>query len=192
MEWQQIGSDVPAGGNWITAKIGRLAMKLMGWRIAGEFPNQPKLIVAVAPHTSNIDFLLTVIVIWGLGMRASFLVKESLFRFPLGILMSALGGIPVDRNSPQGLVAQLTERFNSQSQLILGIAPEGTRRNVLEWKRGFALIAQSAKVPVMPAILNYEKKVVHFLDVLDDVSDAERILRAVQQAAASGAPRRRF
>ena len=192
MDWQQIGSDVPAGGNWITVKIGRLAMKLMGWRIAGEFPNQPKLIVAVAPHTSNIDFLLTVIVIWGLGMRASFLVKESLFRFPLGILMSALGGIPVDRNSPQGLVEQLTERFNSQSQLILGIAPEGTRRNVLEWKRGFALIAQSAKVPVMPAVLNYETKVVHFHDLLDDVSDAERILRAVQQAAASGAPRRRL
>ena len=191
MDWQQIGSDVPAGGNWITVKIGRLAMKLMGWRIAGEFPNQPKLIVAVAPHTSNIDFLLTVIVIWGLGMRAYFLVKESLFRFPLGILMSSLGGIPVNRNSPQGLVEQLTERFNSQSQLILGIAPEGTRRNVLEWKRGFALIAQSAKVPVMPAVLNYETKVVHFHDLLDDVSDAERILSAVQQAAASGAPRLR-
>ena len=191
MDWQQIGSDVPAGGNWITVKIGRLAMKLMGWRIAGEFPNQPKLIVAVAPHTSNIDFLLTVIVIWGLGMRASFLVKESLFRFPLGILMSSLGGIPVNRNSPQGLVEQLTERFNSQSQLILGIAPEGTRSHVLEWKRGFALIAQSAKVPVMPVVLNYETKVVHFHDLLDDVSDAERILSAVQQAAASGAPRLR-
>ncbi|MFT4562922.1 MAG: 1-acyl-sn-glycerol-3-phosphate acyltransferase [Gammaproteobacteria bacterium] len=189
VSWQELGPNVPASGNWLTMKLGRLALRLMGWRIEGEFPNQAKMIVAVAPHSSNIDFALTVAVIWGLGLRTSYLAKQSLFRFPLGVLMAALGGIAVDRQSPQGLVEQLAERFNSQTQLVLGITPEGTRSNVKKWKSGFALIAQSANVPVLPAILNYETKVVRFHALLVNFSDAEGIVAAMQQAAATGVAR---
>lgn len=162
----------------------------MGWRLEGEFPNESKVIVAVAPHTSNIDFLLTVTVIWGLGLRASFLAKESLFQFPLGLVMSAFGGIPVDRKSPQGLVEQMTERFDERPQLVLGITPEGTRSAVTHWKRGFALIAAAADVPVLPAVLNYETRVVCFHPVISEVNDAEQTLLAVQNAAATGASRK--
>jgi 1-acyl-sn-glycerol-3-phosphate acyltransferase len=191
MNWQQLGPDVPTGGNWLTMRVGRAAMRLLGWRLEGEFPNEPKVIVAVAPHTSNIDFLLTIMVIWGLGLKASYLAKQSLFRFPLGLVMTHFGGIPVDRDASQGLVEQLTARFASQSQLILGITPEGTRGAVKHWKRGFALIAQAAAVPVVPAIVNYETRTVRFHDPVRDVGNAEKTLLTVQAAAATGAPRRR-
>jgi 1-acyl-sn-glycerol-3-phosphate acyltransferase len=189
--WQELGPSVPTGGNWLTMKLGRVALRAMGWRIEGEIPNCPKMIVAVAPHSSNIDFALTVAVIWGLGLRASYLAKQSLFRFPLGPLMTALGGIAVNRHSSQGLVEQLVERFQSETQLVLGITPEGTRSKVTVWRSGFALIAQSANVPVLPAILNYDTKVVRFHNLVVDFSDAEQIVAAVQQAAATGAARQR-
>ena len=152
MNWQKLGPQVPGGGNGLTRFIGRTAMRLSGWRLLGEFPDRPKVIVAVAPHTSNFDFVLTAMVIWSLGLRASYLAKRSLFRFPLGVVMRYFGGIPVDRSAPQGLVEQMTARFQAAPQLVLGIAPEGTRGSVSRWKLGFALIAQSAEVPVLPAI----------------------------------------
>ena len=189
MKLQIPGPAVPRGGNALTAFLGRTALRGSGWRLEGELPDRPKFIIAVAPHSSNIDFVLTVMVIWGLGIRAAYLAKASLFRFPLGLVMSYFGGIPVDRASPQGLVEQMTARFAAQDQLILGITPEGTRSDVTRWKKGFALIAQSANVPVLPAIINYDTRIVRFHALIDDVSDPDKILETVQAAAATGAPR---
>jgi 1-acyl-sn-glycerol-3-phosphate acyltransferase len=191
MDWQQLGPELPRGGNRVTMMLGRLAMRLIHWRIEGEFPNVPKVIVAVAPHTSNVDFILSIAIIWGLGLKASYLAKKSLFDFPFGRIMTALGAIPVDRRSPQGMVEQLTQQFGGRSQLVLGITPEGTRSNARGFRSGFALIAQSANVPILPAIINYDTKVVTFRDLITNVSDAESTLEAIQQAAASGAPRKR-
>jgi 1-acyl-sn-glycerol-3-phosphate acyltransferase len=164
-------------------------LRVSGWQIEGEFPNRSKLIIAVAPHSSNIDFVLTIAVIWSLGLKASYLAKESLFRFPLGLLMRAFGGIPVERNSPQGLVGQMVDQFSRRHSLVLGITPEGTRRRVSGWKRGFALIAQGAKVPVLPAILNYGTKVIRFGDLITDVGNVDDTMLVMQRAAATGAPR---
>ncbi|MCZ6619719.1 MAG: 1-acyl-sn-glycerol-3-phosphate acyltransferase, partial [Gammaproteobacteria bacterium] len=111
MNWQQLGPDLPARGNRFTTMLGRNVFRAMGWRIEGEFPNRAQLIVAVAPHTSNWDFLLAMAIVSGLGLHASYFAKKSLFKLPLGPLMVALGGIPVDRNSSQGLVAQMVEQF---------------------------------------------------------------------------------
>ena len=185
----RLGPNVPTGGNPLTGWLGRSMLHVGGWRIEGEFPNRSKLIIAVAPHSSNIDFVLTIAVIWGLGLKASYLAKESLFRFPLGLLMRAFGGIPVERNSPQGLVGQMVEQFNERSSLILGITPEGTRRTVSGWKQGFALIAQGANVPVLPAILNYRTRVIRFSELITDVDSADDTMLTMQQAAAAGEPR---
>lgn len=166
-------------------------MRLSGWQLEGEIPDHPKMIVAVAPHTSNIDFLLTVMVLWGLGLEAAYLAKQSLFRFPLGIVMRYFGGIPVDRGAANGMVEQLAREFKTRPQLVLGITPEGTRSKVKQWKRGFALIAAAASVPVLPAIINYETRVVRFHPLITDVADPDKTLTMVQCAAASGAARHR-
>ncbi len=184
-----LGPHVPTGGNRLTAWLGRSMLRVGGWRIDGEFPNRSKLIIAVAPHSSNIDFVLTIAVIWGLGLKAEYLAKESLFRFPLGLLMRAFGGIPVERDSPHGLVGQMVEQFNERSSLVLGITPEGTRRSASGWKRGFALIAQGANVPVLPAILNYRTRIIRFGDLITEVGNVDDTMLVMQQAAATGAPR---
>lgn len=189
MSWQTLGPNLPQAGNRVTRSLGRAILRLMGWRIEGDFPDRPKLIVVVAPHSSNIDWILSVVVIWGLGLRASYLVKHTFFRFPLEPILRFLGAIPVDRSSSQGLVEQLSRRFDEQSQLVLGITPEGTRGKVREWKKGFALIAQAANVPILPTILNYKSKTVSFHPPITDVSDPDRVLVTVQAAAATGVPR---
>ncbi|MCZ6856142.1 MAG: 1-acyl-sn-glycerol-3-phosphate acyltransferase [Gammaproteobacteria bacterium] len=188
MIWQQLGPNLPTRGNRFTAFVGRLLFRVMGWRIEGEFPNQSKLIVAVAPHTSNTDFFLAMAIVSGLGLHASYFAKQSLFKFPLRPLMVALGGIPVDRSSSQGLIGQMVEHFEKTEKLVLGITPEGTRGKVGEWKRGFALIAQAANVPILPAILDVESKVVRFEKLITEVSDVDQVISTMQELAKAGSP----
>lgn len=183
MYWQHLGSNLPRKGNRCSMMLGRSVFRLMGWRIEGEFPDRAKMIVAVAPHSSNVDFVLAMAVVLGLGLRASFLAKRSLFNGPLSRLMYAFGGVPVDRDASQGLVGQLVREFAERTHLVLGITPEGTRRHVQEWKRGFALIAQAAEVPVLPATINYRSKIVRFEPLITDVSDVEQTMSVVKRAA---------
>jgi 1-acyl-sn-glycerol-3-phosphate acyltransferase len=191
MQWQTLGPLVPRRNNPITCALGRLGMRLLGWRMQGAWPNEPKLIVAVAPHSSNMDFILSVAVFWALNLRTSYLAKKSLFWFPLGVIMRALGGIPVDRSSPAGMVDDLTERYLSADQLVIGITPEGTRGGVSTWKSGFARIAAKARVPVLPAIVNYEQKIVYLQPIVPGEGSAEEILMATRLAASVGCPKRR-
>ena len=184
-----IGPAVPRGGNAATRFAGRCLLAGMGWRLHGEIPNRSKFIIAVAPHSSNIDFILTMGVIMSLGLKCSFLAKRTLFHFPLGFLMRLFGGIPVDRSSSHGVVEQLIKQFQNSSDLVLGIAPEGTRQQVQRWRSGFAQIAQGANVPVLPAIVDYRAKCVTFRALIEDVSDVEATLQAIQGAASTGAPR---
>ena len=155
----------------------------MGWRITGLWPDEPKLIVVLAPHTSNMDFILSWAVFWGLGLKTSFLAKLSLFRFPLGLIMRGLGGIPVDRRSPQGIVDQLAEQFKRRKQLVVGITPEGTRTAVRQWKNGFARIAVRAGVPVLPAIVNYQERMIYFQPIIASMDSADELLAATQASA---------
>jgi 1-acyl-sn-glycerol-3-phosphate acyltransferase len=187
--WQTLGTQVPRSGNKVTRWLGRALLRSFGWRLQGELPNRPKFIIAVAPHSSNFDYILTVGVILSLGLKSSYLAKASLFWFPLGVLIRGFGGIPIDRNSSNGVVGQMAQLFRESPRLVLGIAPEGTRRKVNRWRSGFALIAQAANVPVQPAVVDYQQKVVTFTDLIDDVSNAEQTLVQVQNAAATGHPK---
>ena len=189
MKWQVLGEKLPKSGNFLTRYIGRAIFRIFGWRVEGEFPNRGKAIVALVPHSSNIDFLLTIAFIWATGMKASFLIKHTVFWYPLGNIIRALGGIPVDRSQQNGLVRDVTRQFQEKSKLILGITPSGTRRPVSEWKDGFARIAAAAKVPVVPAVLNYRTKTVRLAPLIEGVTEIQQIMNRVRAEAASGIPR---
>ncbi len=188
-QWQTLGPSVPRRNNPLTRIIGRLGLRLLGWRMQGQWPDEPKLIVALAPHSSNMDFILSVAVFWGLNLRTSFLAKHSLFWFPLGAIMRGLGGIPVDRSSPQGMVDDLANRFSDAQQLIIGITPEGTRGGRSSWKSGFARIASTARVPVLPAIVNYSEKMIYFQPLVPGGGTSEEILSATRASASIGCAR---
>lgn len=189
MGWQVLGDNLPKTSNRLTRWIGRITLRLWGWRIDGQFPNRPKLVVALLPHSSNVDFILTIAVLWALGLRSTFMMKHTLFWFPLAPVLRRLGGIPVDRNSAQGLVEQMRLAFQAKSKLVLGITPEGTRHGVVKLKQGFAQIALASNVPVLPAVIDYQRRTVRFAELIENFSNVEAIMRRVQIEALTGVPR---
>ena len=180
MDWQQLGEALPLTRNPLTRFIGRSALMALGWRIEGIFPDRSKIVVALIPHRSNMDFILTIAVLWGLGLKASFLMKHSLFWFPLGKILTALGGIAIDRSGPQGLVGQMTREFGQRPEMVLGITPEGTRGGTSEIKQGFAQIAAAAKVPILPAVLDYRTRTIHFAEIIEETSDADKVVEYIR------------
>ena len=68
-----------------------MTLRLMGWRITGDIPDLPKMVLIVAPHSSNWDFIVGVAAKLALRLRVKYLGKDALFRFPLGFVMRRLG-----------------------------------------------------------------------------------------------------
>ena len=132
--------------------------KLEGWHIDGQPPAAKKFILVGAPHSSNWDFATFLGVTNELGIRASFLGKHSLFRWPLRRFMLDMGGIPVDRSRRSNYVEQVVAEFARRDALALVIAPEGSRRNDGRWKSGFYHIAMGAGVPIVPAWINRARR----------------------------------
>ncbi len=122
-----------------------------GWTIAGHLPPDPKFVIMGASHTSNWDFLVFLGAVQALGRKVHFIGKHSLFKWPLGGFMRALGGIPVDRSASQDLVSQVVAQFDAHDDFILVVAPEGTRSRTTNWKTGYYQIALKAGVPIVAA-----------------------------------------
>src|SRR5260221_1557950 len=134
--------------------------KLIGWRVEGSFPPElKKYIVAVAPRTSNGDFVIGLMARSILKIqRARFLGKSQLFKAPFGWFFRTIGGYPVDRSSSHDVVHQVVSIFNGHEEFILAIAPEGTRKKVAKLKTGFYYIALHAHVPIIPCGFDFQKK----------------------------------
>jgi 1-acyl-sn-glycerol-3-phosphate acyltransferase len=160
----QPGPRVPRRQYGVLRHAGRAWLRVSGWRIDGEIPDLARAVVAVAPHSSNWDFVHAVAAVFALGLRVSFIGKHTLFRGPLGRFMGWLGGIPVDRARPDGVVEALRARFAAGDPLWFGVAPEGTRREGAPFKSGFYRVAQAASVPIVPVYLDYRRRVIGILD----------------------------
>jgi 1-acyl-sn-glycerol-3-phosphate acyltransferase len=142
---------------WLSHRI----FTALGWEIRGVLPEEPKMVVIGAPHTSNWDFFIFLAVIHHFGVKVKFLAKHSLFRWPFGWMFRKVGGIEVDRSSAGGVVGQAREAFANAERMILVIAPEGTRKAADRWKSGFVEIAAAARVPVVFAGVDGANKVLH-------------------------------
>jgi 1-acyl-sn-glycerol-3-phosphate acyltransferase len=153
-----VGDLVPRRGNFITDAIARTLMLLTGWRFEGVLPNLKKFVLIVAPHTSNWDFPLGVMAMFGLGIRGTFLGKDTLFRPPFGFYFRWLGGVPVDRVSSHNVVDQTIDYFTKRDRIILALSPEGTRKKIPQWRTGFYWVAVGAGVPIVPVAFDYPRK----------------------------------
>jgi 1-acyl-sn-glycerol-3-phosphate acyltransferase len=138
--------------------IGRQWLRLFGWTLSCPESLPRKFVFIAAPHTSTWDFPFMVATAWALKINISWFGKHTLFRAPFGWFFRAMGGIPVDRRSPQNLVQQAIQRFAVSDGLILGVPPEGTRRKVEHWKSGFYHIALGAEVPIGFGFLDFERR----------------------------------
>ena len=148
--------------NVITRLFGRTLMRLSGWRVAGEMPDVKKVVVIVAPHTSNWDFVVGVMTLLALDIRISFLGKHTLFKGIFGGMMRAIGGIPVDRAKPHGVVGETVAAINAAERMVFALSPEGTRQPDCGFKSGFLHIARGANVPICLAYFDFANKLVGF------------------------------
>jgi len=169
-----VGDQVPRRGNFFTSAVARTLLLLTGWRFEGTFPNLAKFVLIVAPHTSNWDFPLGVMAMFGLGLRGTFLGKDTLFRPPFGFYFRWLGGVPVDRSSSNNVVDQTIAYFTKRDRIILALSPEGTRKKIPQWRTGFYWVAVGAGVPIVPVAFDYRRKriVLHPPQVM--TGDAEK------------------
>lgn len=155
---------------------------LIGWKIIGDVPwHEKKYIIIVAPHTRNLDFIIGVLVRGIIGFDSKFLGKKSLFKFPFGWFFRMMGGYPVDRSKSMNLVDQVVEIYNSHEKFVVAIAPEGTRKNVHEWKTGFYYIAHKAKIPIVRVKMDWNTKQVVFYDPIRTTGDINEDMPIIKE-----------
>mgnify|MGYP002396386211 CR=1 FL=1 len=148
-------------GNIILYWFATLYFRLIGWKVIGHLPPDRKMIVTAGPHTANLDGWLMVMTAWALRIQLKWMVKAELTRGPLGFLVRAAGGVGIDRKASYNTVDQVINAFNEADDLLLAVAPEGTRRKLDHWKTGFYWMADGADVPIFIARLDYGRKVVN-------------------------------
>ena len=166
-------SHVPHLRDGLRRRICRAILKLCGWGLGGEFPDVPRLVLIVAPHSSWWDGIWGLLIKVGIGADVHFMAKQELFRGPLGSLLRRLGGMPIDRGAAKGVVEQMADQFRQRDTFWLGIAPEGTRKPVTRWKSGFWHIARDAGVPVFPVAFHYPDKTIQLGPLLDTSADMD-------------------
>jgi len=163
--------------------IFRIYIRLIGWKIKGSLPEGiKKCVIIAAPHTSIRDFIIGRAAFYSMGInKISFLIKKEMFTFPLGVLIKTLGGIPIDRSNSGNMVNVIGKMFKEKESLLLIITPEGTRKYVENWKKGFYLIAQQAEVPIVLSYVDYEKKEGGIGTILHPTGNYEEDLKVIQE-----------
>ena len=132
----------------------------LGWKKDVTVDHPDKYIICLAPHTSNVDFLIGQLYMRAENMRVNFLMKKEWFFWPLGILMRKLGGIPVYRSRKMSMTDHLAETARQRATFHLCITPEGTRSRTEEWKKGFYYIALKAGLPILLYGVDYPSKTI--------------------------------
>jgi len=135
-----VGNKLPRKWpHWLSA-CGSFILTKRGWRVEGELINDKKVILAVAPHTSNWDFFIGILVVFALRIKVNFFGKHTIFTPPLGYIVRKLGGIPIERSKAHGVVNNIVRQIQDSEEVVLALAPEGTRKGVFPWKTGFKTV----------------------------------------------------
>lgn len=150
-----------------------------GWAVEGELINQPKAILAVAPHTSNWDFFIGIFIVFSFRLNINFFGKHSIFVPPLGSIVRRLGGIPIKRSKAHGVVSEIANKIKHADELILALAPEGTRSPIYPWKTGFMHIAREAEVPIQVIGLDYKKKAIVLGPIIQKVTNIDEQMQTI-------------
>lgn len=153
---------------------------MIGWKIAGLTDLPAKSVICVAPHTSNFDLFIGLIVYTAMGRKSHFFIKKDWFFFPMNYIFKALGGIPVDRSKKTSLTDQIAEEFGKHEIFQIAVTPEATRKPNANWKYGFYFIAQRAEVPIVIAAIDYKKKEVDFKDIFYPTGDLEADIKVIK------------
>jgi len=155
--------------------------KIFGWNKNGDIGGIKKCVMIAAPHTSNWDLPMTLMLAFLFDLKVYWMGKKSIFRFPFGSIMKWLGGVPVDRSKSNNLVDDSIELFRKNENMILIVPPEGTRGRTKYWKTGFYYIAEGAGVPVLPGYVDYGRKIGGFGKLFNPSGDIEADIDSIKK-----------
>lgn len=141
------------------ARLSRWLLARMGWTLVGRTPEPLHTVMVASPHTTNWDFPMALLIGWSLELNMRWLGKKELFGPGYGWVLRRLGGVPVARGAAGNLVGELVELFPPGKRLTIVVPVSGTRGHTEYWKSGFYRIARGAGVPVVPAFVDYERRV---------------------------------
>ncbi len=161
--------------------ISIVILKILGWSTRGGDLEEKKLVLIGAPHTSNWDFPLMLMVVLKLRLKLFWMGKHTLFPFGVGWLMKWLGGIPIDRRASHNVVHETVRQYREHDELIVLIPPEGTRSKVKQWKTGFYHIANNAGVPILLGYVDASKKEAGFADFFHPSGEIEADMEAIRE-----------
>jgi 1-acyl-sn-glycerol-3-phosphate acyltransferase len=173
-------------GSELVRKLGQAWLTAFGWKVRGDFPNLRKAVLVAAPHTSNWDGFHMLAATAHYRIKLRWMGKRSLGAGPLGWVARRAGLVPVDRSGRTDVVAQAADAFARADDMILAVAPEGTRSYAADWKTGFYHIAHTARVPILMAVLDYGTRTITLAGPVKTTGDLEADM-AVIQAPYAGA-----
>lgn len=169
-------------------------LKIGGWKMRGDWPAVPRMVLVAAPHTSNWDGLNMLAAAGYYRVRLRWMGKASLTQGPWGGLVKWAGCVPIDRSRSNDIVAEMRAAFAASPAMILAVPPEGTRSLTAAWKSGFYHIAHGAGVPLVFSVLNYATRTIHIAGSMMTSGDYDADLPVIQRfyAQAQGLRRDRF
>ncbi len=157
-----------------------LLLRVLGFTVNVKEPIPPKFIIALAPHTSNWDFVIGNLYSRAMDIPCQFLMKKEWFIWPLGYIMKSLGGIPIDRSKRTRVTEQIAQTAREQEVFHLCITPEGTRKRNPEWKKGFYYIALMADIPILLYGLDYRRRLIECTKTVIPSGDIEKDMAEIK------------
>lgn len=156
----------------------RAMLRLTRWKAVGDVPRTG--ILVGAPHTSNWDWVATLMLLWSGGVQPRVLVKRQLFRGPLGWLLRWTGGIPVDRDDAGEVVRGLAAQADHDHTFVIVLAAEGTREKREYWKSGFYRLSRQTGLPVSLGFVDGTSRTLGFgptIELTGDVAADMDVIR---------------
>ena len=144
-------------------KIWIALVKLRGWKFhipdRAERPEIDHCVLIMAPHTAAADYFVGAAVLYAAGTNPRIFIKKEFFNWFTRPILRHFGAVEVDRgNRKNNLVQRATEVLKNDDNALVVITPEGTRKAVKRFKRGFYDIAMQAGVPIVLGWIDYQKK----------------------------------
>ena len=177
---KQVPSYLRAGRSKLSRYLARTALRILGWEVSGNIPDEERIVVVAAPHTSNWDFILGMLTILALNVNLKWIGKSSIFKPGFKWLFKWLGGIPVDRNNPSSLMEDVKDIVAREKGLIIGMAPEGSRKKVTRWKTGFLRIAELTQAKILFFAIDAPSKCILIGDIFKPTGNVEEDLKFVK------------
>jgi 1-acyl-sn-glycerol-3-phosphate acyltransferase len=177
----QIPERLRGSRSRILRKIGRFGINISGWTIKGQVPDEERIVIIAAPHTSNWDFVLAMLAIFGLNIKLRWLGKHSIFKPGFKIFFEWLGGIPVYRDNPSTLIESIVDIVKKEKSIVIAMTPEGTRKKVKRWKTGFLRIAKQTQSKILLISIDATTKSIEIGKIFNPTGDNEEDLAFIQK-----------